>query len=87
MDHAETLNAAGFEPAELSGGTHPVHSPIDGTEIAHIAATSPADVQEVISRAQTAFRAWRDCQRPDGVSWFVCSVKNCVPRKWHSVRW
>ena len=64
MDHAETLNAAGLEPAELSGGTHPVHSPIDGTEIAHIAATSAADVQEVISRAQTAFRVWRELPAP-----------------------
>ena len=64
MDHAETLNAAGFVPSELSDGTHLVHSPIDGTEIAHIAATSPADVQEVVSRGQTAFRSWRDLPAP-----------------------
>ena len=55
MTHAETLAAAGLTHAELSGGTLPVHSPIDGAEVARIAETALADMPAIIAASQTAF--------------------------------
>ena len=49
MTHAETLAAAGLTHAELSGGTLPVHSPIDGAEVARIAETALADMPAIIA--------------------------------------
>ena len=64
MTHAETLAAAGLTHAELSGGTLPVHSPIDGAEVARIAETALADMPAIIAASQTAFKAWRDIPAP-----------------------
>ncbi len=64
MSHLETLQAAGLSEAELSGGTLAVTSPIDGTEIARVAETDPADMSQVIARAQSAFGLWRNLPAP-----------------------
>jgi aldehyde dehydrogenase (NAD+) len=50
--------------AEVDGGTLVVCSPIDGAQIACVKETEAADMPEVISRAQTAFGAWRTVPAP-----------------------
>jgi len=64
MQHADILRKLGFDDAELSGGTLTVHTPIDGTQIASIAETAPADMAGVIAKAQDAFKAWREVPAP-----------------------
>ena len=64
MTHAETLKAAGLTDADLTGGSLPVHSPIDGAEVARVRETAAADMGAVIARAQDAFRVWRDVPAP-----------------------
>ena len=64
MTHDDILSAAGLTPAELTGGTLVVRSPIDGAEIAHIAETDVADIPAIIARSQAAFRQWRDLPAP-----------------------
>jgi len=59
---AEVLASLGVSlPA---GGTLPVHSPIDGAEIARVAQTPLADIPATIARATTAFHAWRSVPAP-----------------------
>jgi aldehyde dehydrogenase (NAD+) len=64
MTHAETLHAAGLTTAELTGGTLPVHSPIDGAEVARIRETALAEMPAIIATSQQAFKAWRDVPAP-----------------------
>jgi aldehyde dehydrogenase (NAD+) len=64
MTHAETLKAAGLTTADLTGGTLPVHSPIDGAEVAHIKETALADMPKIIAASQAAFKVWRDIPAP-----------------------
>ena len=64
MTHATILAAAGLTPAQLTGGTLPVRSPIDGAELARVHETPAAEMPAVIARAQAAFRAWRDVPAP-----------------------
>ena len=64
MTHAKTLAAAGLTAADLTGGTLPVHSPIDGAEVARIAETALADMPGIIAASQAAFKAWRDVPAP-----------------------
>ena len=64
MTHAETLAAAGLTAKDLTGGTLPVHSPIDGAEVARIAETALADMPAIIAASQSAFKAWRDIPAP-----------------------
>ncbi|MCX8509011.1 MAG: aldehyde dehydrogenase family protein [Rhodobacteraceae bacterium] len=64
MTHSDILKAAGFSQAELTGGTLAVRSPIDGSEIARVQETSPADMGAIIARSQAAFRTWRDLPAP-----------------------
>ncbi len=64
MTHAEILAACGLTSGELTGGSLAVRSPIDGAEIARIRETPVADMPAVITRAQKAFRAWRDLPAP-----------------------
>jgi aldehyde dehydrogenase (NAD+) len=64
MTHAETLAAAGLTAADITGGSLPVHSPIDAALVAHVHETALADMPAVIARAQTAFKAWRDVPAP-----------------------
>jgi aldehyde dehydrogenase (NAD+) len=64
MIHTAILAAAGLTPADLNGGTLPVQSPIDGAEIARVRETDPADMPAVITRAQSAYQAWRTVPAP-----------------------
>ena len=64
MDTAALFSSLGFTPAELTGGSLTVRSPIDGAEIAHVHQTTAADMPALIARSQTAFRAWREVPAP-----------------------
>ena len=64
MTHQDILKACGLTPAELTGGTLTVRSPIDGAEIARVHETSAADMKDVIARSVAAFKAWRDVPAP-----------------------
>ncbi|MBC7676020.1 MAG: aldehyde dehydrogenase family protein, partial [Rhodoferax sp.] len=64
MTHAETLKAAGLTQADLTGGTLPVHSPIDGAEVARIGETQLADMPGIIAASVSAFKLWRDVPAP-----------------------
>jgi aldehyde dehydrogenase (NAD+) len=64
MKVTEILAAAGLRDAELTGGTLPVHSPIDGAEVARVAETRADEMGRVIARSQAAFRAWRQVPAP-----------------------
>ncbi|MBO6538711.1 MAG: aldehyde dehydrogenase family protein [Rhizobiaceae bacterium] len=64
MTHKDILKAAGFSDAELSGGSLAVHSPIDGSEVARVAETKPADMPAIIAKSQAAFRKWRQVPAP-----------------------
>ncbi|MBL9051702.1 MAG: aldehyde dehydrogenase family protein [Tabrizicola sp.] len=64
MTHAEILAAAGLSTAELTGGTLPVRSPIDGAEVARVHETRGPEMPAIIARSQAAFRAWREVPAP-----------------------
>lgn len=64
MTHQDILKGCGLTPAELSGGTLAVRSPIDGAEIARVLETSAGEMQAVIARSVAAFKAWRDVPAP-----------------------
>ncbi len=64
MTHDEVLKAAGLTATELTGGRLPVHSPIDGAEVARIAETAAADMPAIIERSRQAFHAWRQVPAP-----------------------
>jgi aldehyde dehydrogenase (NAD+) len=63
MTH-EILAAAGLTPADLTGGTLPVHSPIDGAKLAQVRETPAQDMPALIARAQSAFHQWRNVPAP-----------------------
>ncbi len=64
MTHAEVLKAAGLDAAQLSGGTLPIHSPIDGAEVARVTETPPAEMDAIVARSHEAFLKWRDLPAP-----------------------
>jgi aldehyde dehydrogenase (NAD+) len=64
MSHTETLYAAGFSAAELTGGNLAVYSPIDGALVAQIAVTPLTQMPDMIDLAQSAFLQWRDVPAP-----------------------
>lgn len=64
MTHAEILAAAGLTKTDLTGGTLPVRSPIDGAELAKVTETQAEDMPAIIARAQAAFRKWREVPAP-----------------------
>ena len=64
MTHATILAAAGLTQADLTGGTLPVRSPIDGAEIARVHETQAAEMPAIIARSQAAFRQWREVPAP-----------------------
>ena len=64
MDHSTVLKSLGFTDAELTGGTLPVVSPIDGTVVANIHETPLADMPAVIEKSQAAFKAWKTLPAP-----------------------
>jgi aldehyde dehydrogenase (NAD+) len=64
MTHAEILAAAGLTRADLTGGSLPVRSPIDGVDLAQVHETKAEDMPAIIARSQAAFRQWRDVPAP-----------------------
>ncbi|WMT86363.1 aldehyde dehydrogenase family protein [Pelagibacterium sp. 26DY04] len=59
MSHADILKAAFLDPADLTGGSLKVHSPIDGALIGEVATHDASDVEAMIARAKVAFGEWR----------------------------
>ncbi|MCC5983961.1 MAG: aldehyde dehydrogenase family protein [Rhodobacteraceae bacterium] len=64
MTHAEVLKAAGLDQAQLTGGTLPIHSPIDGAEVARVSETPASDMEAIVARAQAAYLKWRALPAP-----------------------
>jgi L-aminoadipate-semialdehyde dehydrogenase len=64
MNAHEILAAAGFSPAELSGGTFAVHTPVDGSALAELKPHSTQNVIDRIGAAKTAFSVWRGVPAP-----------------------
>ncbi|WP_276583444.1 aldehyde dehydrogenase family protein [Pseudomonas sp. RIT-PI-S] len=58
------LERLGVPAAAYRDGTHPVHTPIDGSQIGAVTLQSKADVQARIGAAQEAFLAWRNVPAP-----------------------
>ena len=64
-EHAQALlQRLGLPAARYSGGTLPARSPVDGALMGQVHATSPAQVQAAIGRAQAAFVQWREVPAP-----------------------
>jgi len=64
MNSTDILTASGFTPAELSGGTLAIHTPVDGSLLARLHPHSPQDVTRMISAGNTAFQDWRKTPAP-----------------------
>jgi aldehyde dehydrogenase (NAD+) len=64
MTIVETLSACGLNEKELTGGTLTIRSPIDGTTLATLHETTPAEMPRIIVKAQSAFKLWRDVPAP-----------------------
>ena len=58
------LTNLGVDPAQLSGGSRVVRSPIDGSTLAQLADTSGENTKAAIGQAQDAFKAWRAVPGP-----------------------
>lgn len=58
-DFATVLQRCGIDLTALQGSDIAVRSPIDGTELARLAALPAAHMPAVIGRADQAFRQWR----------------------------
>ena len=87
MISEDILERLGFTPAELSGGSLAVRSPIDGAEIARIRETPAADMAEIIETAHNAFLAWREIPAPRRGELVPCLARNCAPRRRLWARW
>ncbi len=62
---AETIFAKlDMTTAELTGGTLPVASPIDGGLLAEVHETPVSDMDAVFTRSKAAFKAWRTVPAP-----------------------
>ena len=64
MAHTDILAANGLQPAELTGGTLAVQTPIDGAQIALLNTHSAEDVGAMIANGVTAFQVWREVPAP-----------------------
>ncbi len=64
MDARTLFARLGIDAALLSGGDRAVHSPIDGSELARLAADTPMQAEAKIARAAAAFAAWRQVPAP-----------------------
>ena len=60
----ELLDRLGVTRAAFSSGSHPVHTPIDGSRIAAVALDDAAAVSAKIGRAHEAFKVWRAVPAP-----------------------
>lgn len=61
---ADVMLAAGLTTGQISGGKLAVHTPIDGSCIAHVHETDITAMPGVIASAQDAFRSWRSVPAP-----------------------
>ena len=64
MIHSEILAACGLSTADISGGTLKVTTPVDGSVIAHLKVESATQVKAKITKAVTAFDAWKTVPAP-----------------------
>lgn len=58
------LQSLGVPASAYTQGTHPVHTPIDGSQIATVALQDKAQVSAKIDAAAKAFLSWRDVPAP-----------------------
>ncbi len=61
---ASLLDKLGVDPQRYQQGSHAVHTPIDGSQIATVRLQSGAEVEQQIGRAEQAFQAWRKVPAP-----------------------
>lgn len=64
MKHQELLRSFGLPEKTLAGGDLPVHSPIDGGQMAAVHCHRPEDVGPMVDRAHEAFLRWRSVPAP-----------------------
>ncbi|MBW7849707.1 MAG: aldehyde dehydrogenase family protein [Rhodospirillales bacterium] len=64
LNFADVCFHLGLDPASLTGGSHVVRSPIDGSELARLPPHDRADVGEAVAKAQAAFLEWRGVPPP-----------------------
>jgi aldehyde dehydrogenase (NAD+) len=64
MDVTAILRTLGVTLAEDAGTDLPVHSPIDGSQIAALRCHTLSEVQSSIAQAAEAFAVWRDVPAP-----------------------
>ena len=60
----ELFQALCLDPAVLTGGDHPVRSPIDGRTTAQLTWATAAEVDAAVARSVEAFTAWRAVPAP-----------------------
>ena len=58
------MQQCGVEPRAFTQGSLPVHSPIDGSEIARVSIASPEQVATLVNEAHQAFLKWRAIPAP-----------------------
>ncbi|PAU56375.1 L-piperidine-6-carboxylate dehydrogenase [Pseudomonas indica] len=58
------LSRLGVSASAITNGSHPVHTPIDGSRIGSVALEDKAAVLARIDRAEQAFKAWRSIPAP-----------------------
>ncbi|WP_312934451.1 aldehyde dehydrogenase family protein [Pseudomonas sp.] len=61
---AALLERLGVAAEAHTRGDHPVHTPIDGSQIASVQLVGKAHTHASIDQAQSAFEAWRDVPAP-----------------------
>ncbi|MFK5980656.1 MAG: aldehyde dehydrogenase family protein [Rhizobiaceae bacterium] len=59
MTYSKILTACGFNENEVKGGTLPVTTPVDGSEIAVVREHSATEAEAMITSASQAFEKWR----------------------------
>ena len=59
-----SLRSIGFDQSTLTAGDLASHSPIDGSLLARVRSTTPAELDAVIARSVDAFKAWRSVPAP-----------------------
>ncbi|MES2818553.1 MAG: aldehyde dehydrogenase family protein [Pseudomonadota bacterium] len=61
---AALLTTLGVDPQHYSRGGHAVHTPIDGSRIASVQLVGRAEVEQAVTRADSAFQVWRQVPAP-----------------------
>lgn len=84
---AALLERLGVAAADHTQGDYPVHTPIDGSQIASVKLLGKAETIARIDQAQTAFEAWRNVPARVAASWYVCLVKCCVRTRLTLASW